>query len=108
MVFPGGLFHEESACNAGDLVGASQVALVVRNPPANAGDVRDKGSRVGKIPWRPWQPTPVFLGFPGGSAGKNLPAIQETWVQTLGWEDPQEKETATHSIILAWRIPWTV
>ena len=38
---------------------------------------------------------------------KNLPAIQETWVRSLGWEDPLEKEMATHSNILAWRIPWT-
>ena len=38
---------------------------------------------------------------------KNLPAIQETWVQSLGWEDPLEKEMATHSSILAWRISWT-
>ena len=39
---------------------------------------------------------------------KNLPAMQETWIQSLGWEDPLEKETATYSSILAWRIPWTV
>ena len=39
---------------------------------------------------------------------KNPPAMQETWVQFLGWEDPLEKGTATHSTILAWRIPWTV
>ena len=38
---------------------------------------------------------------------KNLPAVQETWVQSLGWEDPLEKEIATHSGILAWEIPWT-
>ena len=38
---------------------------------------------------------------------KNLPAIQETWVQSLGWKDPLEKEMATHSSILAWKIPWT-
>ena len=38
---------------------------------------------------------------------KNLPAIQETWVQFLGWEDPLEKGKATHSSILAWRIPRT-
>ena len=38
---------------------------------------------------------------------KRLPAMQETWVQSLGWEDPLEKEMATHSSILAWRIPWT-
>ena len=37
---------------------------------------------------------------------KNLPAIQETWVQSLGWEDLLEKRTATHSSIFAWRIPW--
>jgi len=36
---------------------------------------------------------------------KNPPAMQETWVQSLGWEDPQEKGKATHSNILAWRIP---
>ena len=39
---------------------------------------------------------------------KNLPAIQENWVPSLGWEDPLEKGKATHSSILAWRIPWTV
>ena len=39
---------------------------------------------------------------------KNPPARQETWVQSLGWEDPLEKRMATHSSILAWRIPWTV
>ena len=38
---------------------------------------------------------------------KNLPAIQETWGRSLGWEDPLEKGMATHSSILAWRIPWT-
>ena len=38
---------------------------------------------------------------------KNLPAMRETWVQSLGWEDPLEKGKATHSSILAWKIPWT-
>ena len=38
---------------------------------------------------------------------KNLPAIQETWVQPLGWEDPLEKGIVTYSSILAWKIPWT-
>ena len=42
-----------------------------------------------------------------GSVVKNLPEMQETWVQSLGWEDPLEKEMATHSSILAWEIPWT-
>ena len=38
---------------------------------------------------------------------KHLPAMRKTWVQSLGWEDPLEKEMATHSSILAWKIPWT-
>ena len=38
---------------------------------------------------------------------RNLPAVQETWVQSLGWEDPLEKEMATHPSILAWKILWT-
>ena len=39
---------------------------------------------------------------------KNLPAMWETWVRSLGWEDPLEKRKATYSSILAWRIPWTL
>ena len=39
---------------------------------------------------------------------KNPPAMWETWVQSLGWEDPLEKGKATHSSILTWRIPWTI
>ena len=38
---------------------------------------------------------------------KRLPGVPETWVQSLGWEDPLEKEMATHSSTLAWKIPWT-
>ena len=38
---------------------------------------------------------------------KNLPAMLESWVQSLGWEDPLERKMATHSNILAWEIPWT-
>ena len=49
----------------------------------------------------------VVLSTSGGSVVKNLPAKQEMRVQSLGWEDPLEEETATHSSILAWRIPWT-
>ena len=41
-------------------------------------------------------------------ADKNLPAMREAWVRSLGWEDPLEKGMATHSSILAWTIPWTV
>ena len=46
-------------------------------------------------------------GFPSGSVVKNQPAMQETWVRILGWEDLLEEEMATHSNILAWEIPWT-
>ena len=44
-------------------------------------------------------------GFPGGSVVKNVPAMQETWVLSLGQEDPLEEGMATHSDILVWRIP---
>ena len=45
------------------------------------------------------------MGFPGGLMVKNPPAKQETWVWSLGWDDPVEKEMATLSGILAWEIP---
>ena len=48
-----------------------------------------------------------MCSFLGGLVVKNLPAMQETPVWSLGWEDPLEKEKATHSSILAWEIPWT-
>ena len=48
----------------------------------------------------------ILLGFPGGSEVKRLPGMQETWVRSLGREDLLEKEMATHSNTLAWRIPW--
>ena len=47
------------------------------------------------------------MGFPGGSAVKNLPAMQDSLVSSLGGEDPLEEGMATHSSILARRIPWT-
>ena len=105
-------------------------------------------SWVKKIHWRRDRlPTPVFLGFPCGSASKesacnvgdpgSIPgprrsaregigyplqyswaslvaqvaknhAMQETWVRSLGWEDPLEKGKATHSSILTWKIPWAI
>ena len=46
-------------------------------------------------------------GSSGGSEVKALPAMRESWVRSLGREDPLEKEMVTHSSILAWRIPWT-
>ena len=47
------------------------------------------------------------MGFLVAQRLKSLPAMQQTWVRFLGQEDPLEKEMATHSSILAWRIPWT-
>ena len=47
------------------------------------------------------------MGFPGGSAVKYPPAMQEMWVWSLGQEGPLEKEIATHPSTLAWEIPWT-
>ena len=52
----------------------------------------------------------LFKDFPGGSVVNNLPALQkmqETWVRSLGGEDPLEKGMAIHSSVLAWRISWT-
>ena len=56
-----------------------------------------KTTKVNKLVW----------GFPGGSMVKKPPAMQETRVQFLDWEDPLEKEMVTHSSILTWEIPWT-
>ena len=62
-------------------------------------------SWVRKIPWRKVRlSTPVFLGIPGGSDVKNLPAMQETRVCSLGWEVLLEEGMSTHNRILAWRI----
>ena len=46
----------------------------------------------------------IFMGFPVAQMVKNAPAMQETWVRSLGWEDPLEKGMATHSNVTAWRI----
>ena len=66
-------------------------------------------SWVGKIHWRRDRlPNPGFLASLVALLVKNPPAMWETWVQSLGWEDPLEKGKATHFSILAWRILWTV
>ena len=58
------------------------------------------------IPWRRDRlPTPVFLGFPGGSDGKESTSNEGALGLITGWEDPLEDGMATHSMILAWRIP---
>ena len=78
-------------------------AQLVKNPPAMQ-ETPQLDSREGKIPWRRDRLlTPVFLGFPDGSNGKEHACS----AGDLGWEDPLEKGMATHSSILAWRIPWT-
>ena len=56
---------------------------------------------------RNWFSRGPMCGFPGGSAVKNTPAMWETWIRSLSWEDPLQEGMATHSSILAWRIPWT-
>ena len=59
--------------------------------------------RVRKIPWRrKWQPIPVFLDCLMAQLVKNLPAIRETWVSSLGWEDPLEKGKVTLPIPVFW------
>ena len=50
----------------------------------------------------------ALVASPVAQQVKNPPAMRETWVQSLGWEDPLDKGKTTHSSILAWRIPWTV
>ena len=64
---------------------------MVKNPPADAGD-------TGLILIN--YILHIILGFPGGSAVRHLPAMHETWIQSLGWEDPLEKGMATHSSML--------
>ena len=89
------------------LVRASLIAQLVKNPPAMQETLFD--SWVKKIRWRKDRlTTPVFWGFPCGLVGKESTCMRETWVRSLGWEVPLEKGKATHSNILAWRIPWTV
>ena len=84
--FPHSSVGKESACNAGD-------------PSSIPGSGRSAGERIGYPLQYSWSSLVAQLG-------KNLPAMQETWVQSLSWEDPLEKGIATHSSILAWRIPW--
>ena len=57
--------------------------------------------------WHIWGLLTISWGSPVAQTVKSLPAVQETWVRSLGEEYPLEKEMATHSNILAWKIPWT-
>ena len=79
---------------------------MVKNPPAMR-EVRVQ-SLGWKIPWRRERlPIPVFLGFPGGLDSKESACSVGDLGSIPGLEDPLEKGMATHSSILAWRIPWT-
>ena len=84
---------------------------MVKNPPDNAGDTRDAGSvpDLGRSPGvGNGNPLPYSWAYLVTQLVKNLPAMRETLVLSLGWEHLLEKGKATHSSIPAWRIPWTV
>ena len=82
------------------------IAQLVKNhlqsgdPSSIPGSVRSAGEGIGYPLQYSWASLVAQLV-------KNTPPMQETWVQSLGWEGPLEKGKATHSSILAWRIPWT-
>ena len=86
--FPDSSAGKESACNAGD-----------------HGSIPGSGSSPGEGKGYPLQ---YYWASLVAQLGKNPPAMWETWVRSLGWEDPLEKGKTTHSSILAWRILWTV
>ena len=86
--FPSNSVGKESTCNAGD-------------PSSIPGSGRSTGEGIG-------YPLQYSLASLMAQLLKNPPAMRETWVQSLGWEDPLEKGMAMHSSILAWKIPWTV
>ena len=88
LAFAGDSAGEESACNVGE---RGSIPGLERFPGEG------KGYQL-QYSWTSFVAQLV----------KNLPAMREAWVRSLGWEDPLEKGKATHSSILAWRIPWTV
>ena len=82
------------------------IAQLVKNLPAgDPGSIPGSGKSTREGIGYPLQYSWAFVV---AQLLKNLPAMQETWIGSLGWEDPLEKGKATHSSILAWRIPWTV
>ena len=98
MGFPGGSDGKESSCNARDLV--EDTAAVPMVPPQVLVGL-SRACLQEECPGMGCSAPCALLctGMP--------PARRETWVQSLGWEDPLEKEMATHSSTLAWKIPWT-
>ena len=109
--FPCGSAGEESTCNVGDV---SSMPGLGRSPGEGKGyplQYSVLGNSMNSIVHGVKKSRTQLSGFhfiPSLVAEmvKNLPAMQETWVQFLGQEDPLEKEIETHSSILAWRIPW--
>ena len=83
---------------------ASLIVQLVKNLPAMQ-EIPVSGRSSGEGIGYPLQYSWVFLV---AQLVKNLPAMWDTWVKSLGWEDPLEKGKATHSTLLAWRIPWTM
>ena len=84
------------------------MAQLVKNPPAmQETPVRFLG-REDPLEKRIGYPLQYSWASLVAQLVKNLPAMRESWVRFLGWEDPLEKGKATHSSILAWRIPWTI
>ena len=84
---------------------------VVKNVPASAGAVRDMDLILGggRSPGvGNGNPLQYFWASLMDQLVNNLPAMQETWVQSLDWEDPLEKGKPPHSSILVWRISWTL
>ena len=81
-------------------------------PFPSPGDLPDPGMKPGLLHFLLYKFLKVYLYLHMASLVaqlvKNPPAMRETWARSLGWEDPLEKGKATHSSILAWRIPWTV
>ena len=88
MAFPVAQLVKESACNAED-------------PSSVPGSGGSPGEGIG-------YPLQYSRASFVAQLVNSLPAMQETWVQSLGWEDPLEKGKATNSSILAWRFPWTI
>ena len=86
--FPDSSVGKESICNAGD-------------PGSIPRSGRSAGEEIGYLLSYSW-------ASPVAQLVKNPPAMRETWVRPLGWEDCLEKEKSTDANILAWRIPWTV
>ena len=96
MVFPDSSVNKESTNNAGD-------------PDSIPGSGRSAGEGINySFQWQLSTLGYPFLGFPMAQLVKNLPAMRETWVQSLGWEDPLEKVKDTHFSIVSQTIPWTV